>query len=57
MEINMILTQAAKGVGGDKYEANIPDEPRAFVIYVPQRISRVGGKPARAIKVTIEVIA
>ena len=58
-EVNMketfifALTRPAKSLGGDRYEAEI-GEPKPWVLYVPQRWSRLDSKPVAALKVTIE---
>ena len=38
--LNVVLTQAARSKGGDRYEC--PFNGRILVLYVPQEISREG---------------
>ncbi len=36
------LTRPARKFGGDRYEADLEDEYKPWVLYVPQAISRTG---------------
>ena len=38
--ITFTLTRPAKKSGGDRYESDVPDQDKPFVVYVPQTISR-----------------
>jgi hypothetical protein len=49
------LVKSAKKLGGDRYEAEVPGDDRAFVVYFPQSITRTTGMPKQTITMTLEV--
>lgn len=52
--IEFALERPAKKSGGDRYSASLPNEEQAWVVYFPQSLSRVEGKPKEVITVSIE---
>lgn len=51
--LTFTLVKAARGSGGDRYEAPLKDD-RSFVIYVPQDFSRgSSGVPAKILDITL----
>ena len=46
------LTRPARSKGGDRYEAELKDENRPWVIYIPQIISRYEGKIIEEFEIT-----
>ena len=48
------LKRPAKSQGGDRYETNdVEGEPKPWVVYIPQAISRNSGTPADHLTLTI----
>jgi len=45
MEFTLILTREARKGGGDRYEVDLPQEAKPWVVYVPQSITRPAGQP------------
>lgn len=54
MKLVMKLARPAKKQGGDRYEAEVPNELNPLVIYFPQSISRKGNVIQEELKITIE---
>ena len=52
--MNFKLTRSAKSQGGDRYEHGKKGDNDYMVIYIPQAISRKGGKIKDEVKITIE---
>lgn len=54
MELHFELTRKAKSKGGDRYEADVPNESNPLVVYFPQSMTRVAGELVPGFKVTVE---
>lgn len=54
MKVDFYIKKAARSTGGDKYETTLIREPKPWVVYFPQSISRVDGVPKEVI--TIEIV-
>jgi len=54
MECVFKLTRSAKSQGGDRYEHSVKGADDYMVFYIPQSISRKGGKIKDELKITIE---
>jgi len=54
MELYFDLVRLAKSSGGDRYECGQKGDDLWMVVYVPQLISREGGKVKGTLKVIID---
>lgn len=54
MELTFQLKKVARKLGGDRYEAEVEGDNRAFVVYFPQSITRKNGNPPSVINVTVK---
>ena len=54
MKLEFKLTRPAKSNGGDRYEHGKKGDDQYMVIYLPQSISREGGKIRDEVNITIE---
>jgi len=54
LTIEVKLTRPASSKGGDRYEGDIPYEPKPYIIYLPQSISRINNIPIKQFTLTIQ---
>lgn len=52
IKTTLTLKKEASNLGGDRYDGML--EGKAFVVYVPQSLSRKSGSTAKKVTVTIE---